>query len=629
MYGSASNRPLITFRWIFYAALLALFIVAPYLAAAGSGAGPKHPPSLLRGVWAAGAYAIYLILHTVTPLSETSRRLTFQRLGLVLGETALAIMAVALFGSLDPSARVFCLAASLLISVEHGPKLGMVSAVLSSLFGLWHGGINAHTLVFSMAALTIPGIPLALQQADAIRRELRTETDADHLDKAYQIARRETTKRQEHEQELYQERRRFEGLVDIAMGLVQMHDQESLLQRIVEVASDQLNARSALVLLLQDGRLRARAEVGMSTLMVEAIEQAVDVKLLQTLAQRGAPLIFGTAEASVGLLPQEDLLKGFARLISLEGRRISPEMRVDQMLAVPLSSAQDRAPFGLLMVVNQTLERSFSEAEAKYLQVVSTNAAIALKNILFTAELERSHWELIQALAQAIEAKDSYTSNHVGRVRDISVEIARAIGLDRETVKVIAISATLHDVGKISTPDAVLLKPGPLSDDEYEIMKQHAENGAQILRGIRSLPEGVEGMVRHHHERWDGKGYPEGKKGADIPLGAQIISIADCYDAMTYDRPYRKGFAPQEALKRMEMGCGTQFNPKLLCAFFAIQGYLPKTEPSAIATYQEIIGRLKMGGIGASERARNPNPQTGGLEQGREQGAKPLLLERN
>lgn len=627
MYGSASNRPLLTFRWIAYAALLALLLVAPHLTE--QVAPPKQGPSLLRGLWAAGGYAIFLVLHTLTRVAE-SRRLTFPRLGLALGETALAMMTIAMFGAVEPSARIFAVLAALLISLEHGPRLGFASALLSGAFGLYQGGLTGESLTFAVSALAVVGLPVAIEQADGIRRELQVEGSRDQLDKAYQIARRETTKRQEHEQELYQERRRFEGLVDIALGLAQVREQEKLLERIVEVAADQLSARGALVLMLQDGKLKARAEVGMSALMVEAFEASADIELLKALFRDGTPLVYGVGEASVGALPQEHLLKSFSKLLCLDGQRRPAEHRVDQMLAVPLCSAQDRQPFGLVVVVNQNLDRSFTEAEAKYLQVLSTNAAVALKNILFTAELERSHWELIQALAQAIEAKDSYTSNHVGRVRDISVEIARAIGLDRETLKVIAISATLHDVGKISTPDRVLLKPGPLTDEEYEIMKQHAENGAQILRGIRSLPEGVEAMVRHHHERWDGKGYPDGKKGADIPLGAQIISIADCYDAMTYDRPYRKGFSPQEALKRMEMGCGTQFNPKLLCAFFAVQGYVPRTEPSAVSTYHEIVGRLQMGGLrGEGKSVRNPDLSTGGLDQGREQGAKPLLLERN
>lgn len=623
MHGSASNRPLLTFRWTVYGALIGLALVGPYLASQG-----KQAPNLLHGLWLAGGYGILLTLHTMTSLRVT-RRLTFQRLGLTAGETAMAVLAIGLLGPTDPAARVFALLAALMISLEHGWRLGVASAAVSGLFGLWQAGMSPLSLTFAFGGLALAGVAPVLSRAEELLRETDEDQSGEQLEKAYRIARRETTKRHEHEQQLYQERRRFEGLVEIALGLGQIRDEETLLRRVVEVAADQLDARGALVLTVVDGRLRARAESGMSGLMVEALEEKADLKFLAGLCQTGEPLLYSPGEVKAAL-PQSELLKPFGAMLSSGASRPPAERRIDQMIAVPLTTAQDRQPFGLLLVINQNLERAFSAAEARYLQVLSTNTAIALKNIVFTAELERSHWELIQALAQAIEAKDSYTSNHVGRVRDISVEIARAIGLDRELIKVIAISATLHDVGKISTPDSVLLKPGPLTDDEYETMKQHAENGAQILRGIRSLPEGVEGMVRHHHERWDGKGYPQGIAGADIPLGAQIISIADCYDAMTYDRPYRKGFEPREALKRMEMGCGTQFNPKLLCAFFALQGYVPQTEPTAVATYQQIVGRLKIGRLMEGGRSHHPEASpTGADVRGREQGPKPLALERN
>lgn len=624
MYGSASNRPLLNFRWLTYAAVLALLLASSQLFQTTPSSQGIWP-----GLWVAGACGVFLLLHTITPLSESSR-LTFPRLGLSLGETMIAVLAIAVLGGNDPVVQAIGLLVALLISLEHGPKLGAMSAVIISGFGFWSYGLSQGSLLFALLSAGVVALPLVLAQAEAVRRELHLDKDQDQLDRAYQIARRETSKRQVHEQELYQERRRFEGLVDIALGLASFREQDHLLQRVVEVAADQLHARSALVLLQKGDRLTAQAESGMPTLMMEAFEKAVDLEMLQALSQHAVPLTFARTEAGRGTLPHPELLKKLSSVLGLDGERQRLELRVDQMVATPLCSAQDSRPLGLLVVVNHSLDRSFTEAEAKYLQVLAANTAIALKNIFFTAELERSHWELIQALAQAIEAKDSYTSNHVGRVRDISVEIARAIGLEREAIKRIAISATLHDVGKISTPDRVLLKPGPLTDEEYDIMKQHAANGALILRGIRSLPEGVEAMVRHHHERWDGKGYPDGLQGKAIPLGAQIISIADCYDAMTYDRPYRKGFTPQEALKRMEMGCGSQFNPKLLCAFFAIQGYVPQTEPSAVATYAEIAGRLHLGSLKMEGKSPgNFNSSSGGLGQSQEKSIKPLLLERN
>lgn len=623
MHGSASNRPLIAFRWVTYGALLGLALIGPYLSSRG-----ERLPDLLPVLWLAGGYAVFLILHSLTVLPQSSR-LTFQRLGLMFGETALALLAIGLLGPTDPAARVFALFAALMIGVEHGLKLGLLSALISGAFGLWQGSLSTASLTFALGGVAMASTPWALARAEESLREHDEEHGGEQLEKAYRIARRETSKRHENEQQLYVERRRFEGLVEIALGLAEIRDEESLLRRVVDITADQLDARGTLVLTVHEGKLRVRAESGMSGLMVEAFERVLDAGFLSRLCQSQQVLYYGVGEppADSSVL---SLLKPFAPMLGGNPVRPPADRRIDQLLAVPLMSAQDSQPFGLLLAVNHTLERSFTSAEARYLQVLATNAAVALKNIVFTAELERSHWELIQALAQAIEAKDSYTSNHVGRVRDISVEIARTIGLDRDLIKVVAISATLHDVGKISTPDSVLLKPGPLTDEEYEIMKQHAENGAQILRGIRSLPEGVESMVRHHHERWDGKGYPQGLAGSTIPLGAQIISIADCYDAMTYDRPYRKGFEPREALKRMEMGCGTQFNPKLLCAFFAIQGYVPRTEPTAVATYQKIVGQLKIGHT--LEGGRGPHSEvspTGANVRGREQGPKPLLLERN
>lgn len=625
MLGSVANRPFIMYRWLLYAMFLAAGLVVPYLA------DNSKKLDIMRSLWVAGAFAVFLILYSLTNLTN-SKRLTFPRLGLMIGDTLMPLLFIYFFGGASGGFAIFAIVPPLLIALEHHWKFGLASGFACATFLLGVGGLSTHQVSLSLACLTIPLVGAALQEVDQIKRSLHSEEDLSKLDKAYQIARRETSRRQENEQELYQERRRFEGLVTIAQGLAEEREEASLLSRVVEVASDQLNARGAVVFLLDDGRLEARAESGLSQIMVDGLQECTSAEFLRSLSEMGRPMTFGCENPLEGERDNRALVAKFSRFTDPKSQRKPAEVRIDQLLAVPLSTAQDHQAFGLLLVLNNGLERAFSAAEARYLNVLATNAAIALKNILFTVQLERSHWELIQALAQAIEAKDSYTSNHVGRVRDLSVELARAIGLDQAKTRVIAIAATLHDVGKISTPDRVLLKPGPLTDEEYEIMKQHAANGAQILRNIRSLPEGVEPMVRHHHERWDGRGYPDGKSGKHIPLGAQIISIADCFDAMTYDRPYRKGFPKLEALKKMELGCGTQFNPKLLCAFFAIQGYIPKTEPTAIDTYHAIVGKLRIGGQagGSSTDAMvNPPYATGATPGKTEQRAKPLLMERN
>lgn len=623
MYGSVSNRPLLTFRWIMYATFLAAALVGPFLLKGDSS-------SVFRGIWAAGGYVVFLILQAITQLPETGR-LTFARIGLAVGESALAVMFVSVFGGTGGAFVALLPMVAVLVALEHGWQMGVASSVVLAVYLVVdRGGIDPGTLSSLLCLAAAPALSATLSQARILQREGGYAQDQDKLDRAYQIARREAGKRQEHEEELYQERRRFESLVEVAHGLAQIREQEHLLQKVVECATDQLNARGGAVFLLREGRLVCQGQVGLTTPTVNSMEGCLQASLLEELTALGYPLAFDTLERDPDPATAA-LIARFERLTNPQAKRSPAELRIDQMVIAPLASAHDGKAFGILAVVNQNLDKPFTSRESKYLQVLCTNAAVALKNILFTVELERSHWELIQALAQAIEAKDSYTSNHVGRVRDLSVEIARAIGLERPVIKVIAIAATLHDVGKISTPDSVLLKPGPLTDDEYEIMKQHADNGATILRGILSLPEGVEGMVRHHHEHWDGRGYPLGLKGKDIPLGAQIISIADCYDAMTYDRPYRKGFPPQEALKRMEKGCGTQFNPKLLCAFFALQGYVPRTNPVAAETYEKILGKLNLGSrLGQLGSSRGiPSHSTGAAGAGTEQNAKPLLLERN
>jgi len=167
---------------------------------------------------------------------------------------------------------------------------------------------------------------------------------------------------------------------------------------------------------------------------------------------------------------------------------------------------------------------------------------------------------IVKSLAAAIDAKDTYTNGHSVRVADYSAEIARRAGYDVSALQRIYITGLLHDVGKIGIPDAIINKNGKLDDDEYAIIKTHPEKGAAILSNIQDMPELSIG-ARWHHERFDGKGYPEGLMGEDIPEMARIIAIADAYDAMTSNRSYRRSL-PQEVVRaEIEKGRGTQFDP--------------------------------------------------------------------
>jgi putative two-component system response regulator len=175
---------------------------------------------------------------------------------------------------------------------------------------------------------------------------------------------------------------------------------------------------------------------------------------------------------------------------------------------------------------------------------------------------------VVVALARTVEARDHYTEQHLHRVADRSVEVARRIGMSDREVETVRLGGLLHDLGKIAVPDAVLLKSGPLDRNEFALVRQHPEAGAQIVRPLRAF-QGPEPVVLHHHERFDGTGYPYGLKGSAIPLAARIVAVADSFDAMTTDRPYRRALAPGEAFQRLEDGRTEQWDPDVVDVFLA------------------------------------------------------------
>ena len=183
------------------------------------------------------------------------------------------------------------------------------------------------------------------------------------------------------------------------------------------------------------------------------------------------------------------------------------------------------------------------------------------------ATIDRLYLSTIGALSTAIEAKDGVTSSHIHRVQHYAMGLARAIGhLDEQTLKAIEAAALLHDTGKLAVPERILNKPGKLTPAEFETMKLHVDAGADILSSI-DFPYPVVPIVRAHHENWDGTGYPNGLKGVDIPIGARILSVVDCYDALTSDRPYRAAMTDDEALEIIRARRGTFYDPAVVDTF--------------------------------------------------------------
>lgn len=200
---------------------------------------------------------------------------------------------------------------------------------------------------------------------------------------------------------------------------------------------------------------------------------------------------------------------------------------------------------------------------------VSTHLSLVKSEVLKQTQIE-----LIERLGRAAEYKDNETGLHVKRMSQYSHVLALAYGLDEECANDILEAAPMHDIGKIATPDSILLKPGKLTDEEFDEMKRHAAIGAEILGGSSSrLIQLASSVARHHHEKWDGSGYPEGLSGKDIPLEARIVAVADVFDALTSVRPYKKAWTVDETMTLFREQSGKHFDPKLVAL---LEQELPK-----------------------------------------------------
>lgn len=230
---------------------------------------------------------------------------------------------------------------------------------------------------------------------------------------------------------------------------------------------------------------------------------------------------------------------------------------------------------GILFMGEKKNGRDFHQDELDFFSALNSDAAMAIKNAQLFKELEKEldkkHRLFIHttvALAAAIDAKDHYTHGHTARVTELSLNIAQRLAqrnkkeFDKKFLENLHIAALLHDIGKIGIPESILNKEGPLNEQEKKVMQDHPVVGITILQPIRELEDAIMG-VKYHHERWDGSGYPDGLKGAQIPLLASIISVADTFDAMITDRPYRKGLSKTQAIEEVKKVSGKQFDSRV------------------------------------------------------------------
>jgi putative nucleotidyltransferase with HDIG domain len=334
--------------------------------------------------------------------------------------------------------------------------------------------------------------------------------------------------------------------------LVHLESEEDLLHTILNDAVSALESQRGAIVLAEgpNGPLRLRA----------LASGHKDVPSRPGFSQNLANRCFSRGESILCGKVDEDPELANARSIA-EGTMAS-------VLCVLLRTPRKR--LGVLHLDRGPMQRPFTQDDLHLADALAANVSAGIES----AELLRKQRELFYAtiavLAQSVELRDPYTGNHTARVTQYSLLLAQELELTPEEINLIRIGTPLHDIGKIGIDDAILRKPGRLTPAEFEIMKTHTTKGARILEQLPDLAEIIP-IVRSHHERWDGQGYPDQLKEDQTPRLARIVSVADAFDAMTSDRPYRQGMPAEVAFAEVEKQSGRQFDPCIAAAFLKIR----------------------------------------------------------
>jgi putative nucleotidyltransferase with HDIG domain len=327
---------------------------------------------------------------------------------------------------------------------------------------------------------------------------------------------------------------------------------EQVSQRMLRVASRELtlllNAEACLVSQLEGGLLREVADYARSGRQVARglSYYLADYPATEAVLESRVPCSISADD------PGADSAEVF----------VLREMEMQAVLLVPV--VVEKRPWGLIEVYDSRT-RAFPGPERHLAELAAAQIGGLLAAFEHEERAQRLYRETLASLSNALEAKDAVTSQHTEEVVRLAVAVAAELDLELDAVQSVELGAVLHDIGKVRVPEAILNKPGLLTEEEWEVMRTHPEVGEQILRPIQSLQSTLP-IVRHHHERWDGSGYPDGLAGGAIPLGARIVAVCDAYRAMTENRPYRSALPEAQARKELEQGTGAQFDAECVRA---------------------------------------------------------------
>ncbi|HEY9595151.1 MAG TPA: HD domain-containing phosphohydrolase, partial [Spirochaetia bacterium] len=341
-------------------------------------------------------------------------------------------------------------------------------------------------------------------------------------------------------------------------AIVSVSDTGEILKRTMEPIINVFGFDRAMIMLVDaDGQFLeysygvGEAMEAMEKLRDYRIPLTRDQNLMVRVLKRKRPVLIRDVRAA-GLNPTNRILSDFRPSSFI----ICPLIANDRVIGI---LGADRRGNGKRLTMNDT----------EFLSIFANNIATAFLRARLDEELKASNVASVRALVKAIEEKDTYTRGHSERVASLAVEVAKVLGYSETEIEYLRFGSILHDVGKIGIPESIVRNPKPLTDAEFKIIKTHTLKGVEILQPIAFIKNHMY-LIRSHHERWDGNGYPDGLAGDEIPLGAQIVSVADAYDAMTSSRPYRKGMPPRQAAKEIQKNIGKQFSEKVANAFLEV-----------------------------------------------------------
>ena len=328
-----------------------------------------------------------------------------------------------------------------------------------------------------------------------------------------------------------------------------------LVEQVTQMTQRTLNASASSVLLLDDQKRELLFEVaeGQAGKRLRQVRLSAQSGIAGWVVRHGKPLIINDVNQDKRFNKRVDEITGFV---------------TRSVMCAPL--VVHRRIIGVIEVLNKLDGGDFSEQDLEALVSVAATTAIAIENVRLHRTVLNAYKSTIKALAATIDAKDPHTRGHSQRVTQYALLGAAALSLSPEESEVLEYAGILHDMGKIGIAESILTNPGPLTAEEWKIMRRHPLTGANILKEIPFL-EKARKLVLHHHEKYDGSGYPDGLRGKDIPLGARLLAVADAYEAMTSPRPYReRPLSHKEALGELKRNMGTQFDPKVAMVFVNI-----------------------------------------------------------